>query len=83
VARALDEVARADRLAPKDPDVQYQRALVLILAGRRDAALTALTRAVENGYSVALLRRDEDLATLRSDGQFQAIVDGGEVPRRH
>lgn len=84
VGAALEEVSRANRLAPKDPEVQYQRALVMTLAGRREEALDALTHAVENGYSVALLRRDEDLASLRSTEQFQTIVDGADGPaRRH
>jgi serine/threonine protein kinase/Flp pilus assembly protein TadD len=81
MAKAQADIARAVELAPDDADVQYQRALVLSLAGRRDDALSALEKAVALGYSRALLRVDQDLGTLRSSARFQALT-GSEPPRR-
>ena len=82
VDEAQAGIARAVQLTPDDPDVQYQRALVLSLAGRRDEALSALQRAVSLGYSRALLSVDQDLGTLRSSTRFQALLTGTEPPRR-
>jgi Flp pilus assembly protein TadD len=74
VRDARADVARAALLAPGDQNVQYQRALVLTAAGDPDQALDAVTSAVRSGYSIALLRLDRDLATLRTSPRFQALI---------
>jgi len=79
--RAQADIARALQLSPSDPDVQYQHALVLSIAGRRDDALSALEQAASLGYSRALLRVDQDLGTLRSSARFQALLAGGDRRR--
>jgi serine/threonine protein kinase/Flp pilus assembly protein TadD len=71
---ALAEASRAAQLAPGDQDVQYQRALVLTILGRTEPAIDALELAVKSGYSVPLLRLDEDLAPLRQSPRFQTLV---------
>jgi eukaryotic-like serine/threonine-protein kinase len=76
------DIARAVELAPDDPDVQYQRALVSSIAGRRDDALSALEKAVSLGYSRALLKVDQDLGAVRSSAKFQALLAGSDAPRR-
>jgi serine/threonine protein kinase/tetratricopeptide (TPR) repeat protein len=81
-ANARADIDRATAIAADDPDVQYQRALVLSLSGRRDAALDALEKAVAVGYSRALLKVDQDLGTLRSSARFQVLLTGSEPPRR-
>jgi len=78
---ARTDIAHATALAPDDPDVQYQRALVLAIAGRRDDALGALEKAVAVGYSRALLKVDQDLGTLRSSTRFQALLNGNKTQR--
>jgi len=54
--------------------VQYQRALVLTILGRTEPAIDALELAVKSGYSVPLLRLDEDLAPLRRSPRFQTLI---------
>jgi serine/threonine-protein kinase len=71
---ALRDAARAARLAPGDQDVQYQHALVLTIGGRTEEAVTALEAAVKSGYSVPLLRLDEDIAPLRRSPRFEALI---------
>jgi tetratricopeptide (TPR) repeat protein len=82
MAAAQQEIARATSLSPSDQDVQYQRALLALMAGRTSDALDALDSAVAAGYSVPLLRLDQDLSALRGEPRFQALVGDGAVTRR-
>ena len=82
VREGLDDVERAAQLAPQDQDVQYQRALVLVIAGRIDSAIDAVSQAVADGYSVELLKRDDDLAPLQRSNRFQALLAGGGAASR-
>lgn len=75
----LSDLEHAANLAPQNKDVQYHRALVLILAGRKDAAVDAVTLAVADGYSIELLRIDPDLKPLAGVPAFQALL---AKPRR-
>jgi serine/threonine-protein kinase len=70
-SRRLDEALRR---APSDPQVQYRAALVHVLAGRTDAALAALRRAIELGYSRADAANDDEFQGLRKDARFLALV---------
>ncbi len=72
-SRGLDEALRR---APSDPQVQYRAALVHALAGRTDAALAALRRAIELGYSRADAANDDEFQALRKDARFAALVRG-------
>jgi hypothetical protein len=49
--------------------------------GQRAAALAALSKAIRIRPSVAgWAREDEDLASLRDDPEFLALVDNGADP---
>jgi len=74
VREARADGARAARLAPTDPDVQYQHGLVLTMAGDTESAVGAMTAAVRSGYSVPLLRLDQDIGALRASPGFQALI---------
>ena len=56
--RALELCARASRLAPRDPDVQYLLATARRLAGDEGGSQAALSAARELGYSPRLLDHD-------------------------
>ena len=61
--------------APEDPTVRYNLACSLALLGRSDEAVQALQLAVELGYSdFVFMLEDPDLASLREDQRFQALV---------
>lgn len=69
----LDE--RIVRIRPDDPGARYNIACSLALVGRRDDAIAALIFAAGRGYNNhAHMAQDEDLASLRSDHRFQAIL---------
>jgi tetratricopeptide (TPR) repeat protein len=71
---------RAEALIAKDPPygaVYYNTACFEAQAGRTDAALAHLRRAVELSPSLAeLARADDDLMALRDEAGFAELVDG-------
>lgn len=70
---ALDE--RLVRLRPADPGVLYNAACSLALVGRAAEAVAALNSAVEHGYyNHRHMAKDEDLAALRGDAGFLALL---------
>ena len=81
-ALADSHAATAAALAPQDPEVQYKRAVVDALAGRRDGALKALKRALELGFSRREAREDYDLNAIKRSPEFEALVsvsgEGGD-----
>ena len=75
-AAAERHVRAALATAPDSPDLLYNASLVAALAGRRAEALRLLGRAAEAGYSRALIASEPELAGLRREAAFQAIVRG-------
>ncbi|MBL8862636.1 MAG: hypothetical protein JNK02_11570 [Planctomycetes bacterium] len=60
---------------PEDPNVLYNLACSLALTGRTDEAFRTLERAILHGYDdPAHLSLDEDLASLRGDPRFAALL---------
>jgi serine/threonine-protein kinase len=74
VKDALSESDRALRLAADNPDVLYERTLVLLAAGRRSDAIGAAARAAAAGYSLELLKGDADVGPLTRDPRFQTLT---------
>lgn len=63
------------RRMPHDASVHYNLACSLALSGAIDEAFAALEAAVARGYRDAEhLAGDEDLAALREDERFEALV---------
>jgi tetratricopeptide (TPR) repeat protein len=66
---------RLVRLLPDNPTVHYNLACSLALLGHGDEAFAALEAAVQRGYDDGPhLADDEDLAALRPDPRFQALL---------
>lgn len=62
-------------LEPEDPNVLYNLACSLALTGRKDEAVRTLERAILHGYRDAEhLATDEDLASLRDDARYAALI---------
>lgn len=72
--KAMLYLATALDNAPDDPYVYYYAALVHLAAGRDDAAIKAIQRALQLNYPVALLRRDPQFDKLRSNPGFAALL---------
>lgn len=75
--RNMEEIcAVAVKLFPEDPTWHYNLACSLARNAKHPAALDALEKAVEFGFTDAdKIREDSDLATVRRDPRFAAILD--------
>ncbi|QDU66392.1 TPR end-of-group domain-containing protein [Engelhardtia mirabilis] len=80
VGRPADAIAPFQAVSgPMRPIALYNVACAKGRLGEADAALAALTVAVDAGfYGVELLHSDSDLALLQDDPRLQDIVDGLE-----
>jgi serine/threonine-protein kinase len=72
--RALVEAAKARGLAAGNKTVLFRCALAYELAGRRSLALETLKEALRGGYSRAEVERHPDLADLRQDPRYTALM---------
>jgi tetratricopeptide (TPR) repeat protein/TolB-like protein/DNA-binding winged helix-turn-helix (wHTH) protein len=73
---ARTTIDRARELAPDDPYSYYYDGLVHLRAGDKAAALTALERAADLGYSRRMMAAEPHLELLRDDPAFSTIVSG-------
>ena len=75
VERAKRWLHRAIEIAPEDSVVLYNVACNLATLGEADKALDYLERAAEHGtVSVAWMRNDEDLVSLRDNARYKALL---------
>jgi serine/threonine-protein kinase len=75
---ARERIAQAVALAPKDFEVLRRAAQVYALAGRQDAALDALERAIQNGFRRQTAASEEEFQSLRELPRFTALVQSGQ-----
>jgi serine/threonine protein kinase/predicted Zn-dependent protease len=62
-------------LSPDDPIVQYTAGETLEEMGQRQAAIPLIANAVAKGYNTYELERNPQLASLRSDPKFKAMLN--------
>jgi tetratricopeptide (TPR) repeat protein/predicted Ser/Thr protein kinase len=67
-------LAEARQLTPNDAGVQYEEAVIHVLAGRHDQAADAIARALRAGYSVSLARADPDFEPVRHRPDVQQLL---------
>jgi quercetin dioxygenase-like cupin family protein len=76
-ARAREILAEGLEAHPDSPTLHYNLACLDAVEGRRDGALGALRMAIGARPDVAnWARDDDDLASLRGDPEFEALVGG-------
>ena len=73
-AEALRLVREAAELAPQDPYVQFDSAVVHALTGDVDEALAFLQVAIRQGYSRSEASADDDLMSLRERVEFNRLL---------
>jgi len=75
--QALPHIERAAALAPENPEVLYDLAVIRLAAGKRIDALDALERALR--FNPKLRQQasgDTDLSALRGNPEFERLVSG-------
>ncbi|MCX6631147.1 MAG: tetratricopeptide repeat protein, partial [Candidatus Solibacter sp.] len=72
--KGLPLLRQAVALDPNNPQVLYKAGEAYELLHRRQEALSFLGRALQSGYSLEYVRRQPELAALRADPQFVAIM---------
>ena len=73
--QAMRELQIAVALRPKDPNIHYNAACVYGILGRKAEALAMLRKSKETGFAyMDWAARDPDLASLREDPEFQALL---------
>lgn len=71
---AMNNLARALDLAPKDPDVLFKAAFVYSHLGDTDQALIWLKKALNAGYPKSAVRDTPEFDHLLTDPRFQRLV---------
>lgn len=71
---AEKEMRKALDLAPKDPEILADAAVVTALAGRDSETLELLKKAVAAGYCGAILARQPEFNRLHDEPAFRSIV---------
>ncbi len=78
-AGALPHVERAATLAPENPEVLYDLAVIRLAAGQEAGALKALEKALTvNPKLKQQAVGDNDLVRLRGNSEFKRITGGGD-----
>ncbi len=73
--RGLEWIRRALAIDPEDSGMLYNAACFFAVQGEREEALASLEKAVDFGFGLrGWVETDSDLASLRSDPRFQAVV---------
>ena len=75
-AKSIPLLRQAAALEPKSPQVLYKAGEAYELLHQREQALQFLGRALTAGYSLEYIRREPELAALRSDPRFSALLAG-------
>jgi uncharacterized Ntn-hydrolase superfamily protein len=74
-ADALPHMERTAKLAPENPEVLYDLAVIRLAAGKNDAAMNALEKAVRlNPKLKKQAKGDKDLDNIKNDPGFQKII---------
>ena len=69
------EIRRALELDPTNANVLYKAAVIALIRGNSDVAISWLERAVANGYPASELARDPELEALRGLPSFRKAVE--------
>ena len=72
---AQSEIRKALETDPMNPVVLYQAAIIGVLRGNPEGAVSWLERAVRAGYPPAEAERDPVLAPLRELSSYRRLID--------
>ena len=72
---AQSEIRRALEIDPTNPRVLYKAAIVAMVRGNSDGAVSWIERAVQAGYPAGSLKSDPEFAAIRSLPSFRSAVE--------
>jgi len=75
-AEAAEAVKQALAIDNQNPNVLSDAAIVAVLAGRESDAIEMLRKAVAAGYCPAIIARQPEFESLRSDSRYQGLIAG-------
>ena len=81
VGQAETRTRAALQLAPADASVLFSSALVLEAAGKRADSLKLLSSALAAGYSLNVVEREPELASLRKDPRYREAAARAREPK--
>jgi serine/threonine protein kinase/cytochrome c-type biogenesis protein CcmH/NrfG len=74
--KAREWIARSLIVDPTDPATLFNAACRYARLGDREASLTSLEQAIENGYAYKeWIENDPDLDSIRSEARYRAVVE--------
>jgi uncharacterized Ntn-hydrolase superfamily protein len=73
--KALPHMERTAKLAPENPEVMYDLAVIRLAAGQKSKALDALKKAINMNPKLKIQAKgDTDMSSLKDDPEFQSII---------
>jgi Flp pilus assembly protein TadD len=73
---ALPHMERTAKLAPENPEVLYDLAVIQLAAGKKEEALSSLAKALSlNPKLKKQAAGDNDLESIRNDPRFKELVE--------
>jgi len=78
-SKAVELMRRARTLDPDNVEILYHEAVVKLLDGDQEGALTTLEEAISKGYPVEAVERDPELSNLRQMPKYAAIRSAAET----
>lgn len=80
--KALSTFSQALSIDPKDATARYNEACVLALMGRGDEAVGSLKKAISlDGRLQMIAQKDKDFEGIRSNAQFQTLVQDSKLTK--
>jgi len=80
--KAIGEFEKVLKIQPQNEIAYYNLACAYALKGDKERALEALERSVESGFEdPEHIEKDDDLASLRGEPRFQALVQKLKLKR--
>jgi serine/threonine protein kinase/Flp pilus assembly protein TadD len=74
---AFRHTAEASAFEPLAVEVAYRRGVVFALSGKLEEAAASVKLAIERGFSLTIVKEDDDLQELRKSQAYGSIISSG------
>ena len=80
--RAILEIEQAMAIAPTNREVMYRASVIYAASGRKEQSLSMLGKALDAGYSLALVERGDGLEAYRDLPEFKALLERARAKQK-